>query len=125
MQKRARRGPSDLGFVRCTRLAGVDHTPAFRANRGCSPAIKSGAVQRKQVSGLTIRLRRTLADQVRVPSEVSVHVIADAPVALVDHARAERSGFDQLQRDVLGDRRQERGAATDDDRIAEHAKLID
>src|SRR5438477_12135628 len=72
-----------------------------------------------------IRLRHTVAARVSVPSEVSAHVTADAPVALVDHARAERPGLDQLQRDVLGDRRQERRAATDDDRMAEHAQLID
>ncbi len=56
---------------------------------------------------------------------VSVRLIAGAPVALVDHARAERPGLDQVQRDVFGDRRQERRAATDDDRIAEHAQLVD
>jgi hypothetical protein len=50
---------------------------------------------------------------------VSVRLIADAPVALVDHARAERPGFDQVQRDVFGDRQQERRAATDDDRPAD------
>jgi hypothetical protein len=46
-------------------------------------------------------------------------------VALVDHPRAERPGLDQVQRDVFGDRRQERRAATDDDRVAEHAQLVD
>src|SRR5215217_553117 len=56
---------------------------------------------------------------------VSVRPIAGVPVALVDHARAERPGLDQLQRDVFGDRRQERRAATDDDRIAEHAQFVD
>src|SRR5215212_4798397 len=56
---------------------------------------------------------------------VSVRLTAGAPVALVDHARAERPGLDQVQRDVFGDRRQERRAATDDNRIAEHAQLID
>src|SRR5206468_6691729 len=56
---------------------------------------------------------------------VSVRLVAGAPVALVDHTRAECPGFDQIQRDVFGDRRQERRAATDDDRIAEHAQLID
>src|SRR5215207_1479058 len=56
---------------------------------------------------------------------VSVRLIAGAPVALEDHARAEGSGFDQVQRDVFGDRRQERRAATDEDRIAEHAQLVD
>ena len=56
---------------------------------------------------------------------VSVRLIAGAPVALVDHARAERPGLDQVQRDVFGDRRQERRAATDDNRIAEPAQLVD
>ena len=56
---------------------------------------------------------------------VSVRLIAGAPVALVDHARAERPGLDQVQRDVFSDRRQEGRAATDDDRIAEHAQLVD
>src|SRR5438477_7303873 len=56
---------------------------------------------------------------------VSVRLIAGAPVALVDHARAERPGLDQVQPNVFGDRRQERRAATDDDRIAEHAQLVD
>src|SRR5437016_4901713 len=56
---------------------------------------------------------------------VSVRLIAGARVALVDHARAERPGLDQVQRNVLGDRRQERRAATDDDRIAEYAQLVD
>src|SRR5215207_2127152 len=65
------------------------------------------------------------ADRLSAPLEGSVRVIADASVALVDHARAERPGLDQLQRDVFGDRRQERRAATDDDRIAEHAQLLD
>src|SRR5215208_2769954 len=59
------------------------------------------------------------------PGRVSVRLIAGAPVALVDHARVERPGLDQVQRDVFGDRRQERRAATDDDRIAEHAELVD
>jgi hypothetical protein len=56
---------------------------------------------------------------------VSVRVIAGAPAALVDHARAEGPGLDQLERDVFGDRRQERRTATDDDRIAEQAQLVD
>src|SRR5204862_2962708 len=56
---------------------------------------------------------------------VSVRLVAGAPVALVDHARAERPGLDQVQPDVFGDRRQERRAATNDDRIAEHAQLVD
>jgi hypothetical protein len=36
-----------------------------------------------------------------------------------------RPGLDQLQRDFFDDRRQERRAATDNDRIAEHAQLVD
>src|SRR2546421_636597 len=48
-----------------------------------------------------------------------------ARVAFVDHARAECPGLHQGQRDVLSDRRQEGRAATDDDRIAEHAQLVD
>jgi len=56
---------------------------------------------------------------------VPARLLAGASVALVDHARAERCGLDQVQRAVLGDRRQERWAATDDDRISEHARLVD
>ena len=62
---------------------------------------------------------------VRRGAAVSVRRIAGAPVALVDHARTERPGLDQVQRDAFGDRRQERRAATDDDRIAEQAQLVD
>ena len=47
-----------------------------------------------------------------------------AAVALVDHARAERPGLDQVQGDVLGNGRQERSASTDDDRVAKHAQLV-
>jgi hypothetical protein len=61
----------------------------------------------------------------RLPSEVSVRVLTDTPVALVDDARAEGPGFDQVERNVFCDRRQERRAATDDDRIAEHAQFVD
>src|SRR5437868_5616635 len=67
-----------------------------------------------------------------VPAASSVTTIAFirdlpvwAPVALVDHARAERPGLDQVQRDVFGDRRQEWRAAADDDRMAEQAQLVD
>ena len=56
---------------------------------------------------------------------VSVRLIAGAPVALLDHARAERPGLDQVEPNVFGDRRQEGGFATDHDRIAEHAQLVD
>ena len=55
----------------------------------------------------------------------SVRLFAGAPVALIDHTRAECPGLDQVQREVFGDRRQERRAAADDDRIAEHAQLVD
>src|SRR5918997_7086583 len=56
---------------------------------------------------------------------VSVRLIAGAAVALVDHARAERPGLDQVQRDVVADGWQERRAATDDEGIAKHAQLVD
>src|SRR5215207_6020374 len=56
---------------------------------------------------------------------VSVRLIADAPVALIDHMGAERPGLDQVQPNVFDDRRQERRAATDNDRIAEHTQLVD
>ena len=56
---------------------------------------------------------------------VSVRLIAGAPVALVDHARAERPGLDQVERNVLSDRRQERRAAADEDRVAEDVQLVD
>jgi hypothetical protein len=55
----------------------------------------------------------------------SVRLVAGAPLALVDHARGERPGLAQLQRDVLGDRREKRRAAADHDRIAEYAQLVD
>jgi hypothetical protein len=44
---------------------------------------------------------------------VSVRLIADAPVALIDHQQAESPSLDQIQRDVFADRRQKRRAATD------------
>jgi hypothetical protein len=56
---------------------------------------------------------------------VSVRVIADASVALVDHTRAERPGLDQIQRDVFGDRWKERRAATVNVGVAERAQLVD
>ena len=75
----------------------------------------------KAVSAANARSGEALITQ----TAVSVRLIADAPVALIDHARAERPGLDQVQRDVFGDRRQERRAATDDDWIAEHPQLVD
>src|ERR687893_993782 len=65
------------------------------------------------------------ADRLSAPLEGSVRVLADALVALVDHARAEGPGFDQIKRDVFYDRRQERRAATDHNGIAEHAQFVD
>src|SRR5215212_258523 len=50
---------------------------------------------------------------------------SDSLVALVDHARAERPGLDEVERNVLGDRRQERRAAADEDRVAKDAQLVD
>ena len=44
--------------------------------------------------GSQSRSRHTPADRVSAPLEVSVRVITDAPVALVDHARAKRPGLD-------------------------------
>src|SRR5215218_2504805 len=49
---------------------------------------------------------------------------SDSLVALVDHARAERPGLDQVQSNVFGDRRQVRRAAADDDRVAKDAQLV-
>jgi predicted kinase len=56
---------------------------------------------------------------------VSVRLVAGAPVALKEDPRAERLGLDQVERDLFGDRREKRRAATDDDRVAEHAQLVD
>jgi hypothetical protein len=56
---------------------------------------------------------------------VSARLIAGASVALVDHARAERPGLDQVERNVLSDRQQERRAAADEDRVAEDVQLVD
>src|SRR5829696_1893853 len=75
--------------------------------------------------GVGQRGQHRSGEALMIRTAVSARLIAGAPVALVDHARAERSGLDQVQRDVFGDRRQERRAATDDDRIAEHAQLLD
>src|SRR5215204_5970072 len=84
-------------------------------DRSCCPPFR-GSVGVILVAGPRGEMTRTA---------VSVRLIAGAPVALVDHARAERPGLDQVQRDVFSERRQERRAATDDDRIAEHAQLVD
>src|SRR5829696_458350 len=70
------------------------------------------------LGGLSAHDEHTSADRLRAPLEVSVRVIADASVALVDHARAERPGLDQVEWDVLGDRRQERRAAAAEARPA-------
>src|SRR5918993_2320471 len=75
-------------------------------------------------AGRAGRLWHTPADRLGAPPEVSVRLIAEPSVALVDHARAERPGLDQVERDVFGDRRQERRAAADEDRIAKDAQLV-
>jgi len=56
---------------------------------------------------------------------MSVRLLAGKPVALVDHARAERPGLDQVQPNVFSDRRQEGCAASEDDGVAEHTQLVD
>src|SRR5215204_6221700 len=84
-------------------------------DRSCCPPFR-GSVGVILVAGPRGEMTRTA---------VSLRLIAGAPVALVDHPRAERPGLDQVQPNVFGDRRQERRAATDDDRIAEHAQLVD
>ena len=62
--------------------------------------------------------------RLRFSEAVSVRLVAGAPVARVDHARAERP--DSIRSSAtFGDGRQERRAATDDDRIAERAQLVD
>src|SRR5215216_4452246 len=91
-------------------------TPTAIPSRGSHTASASGSVSAANTRSGEALMTRTA---------VSVRLIAGAPVALVDHARAERPGLDQVQRDVFGDRRQEGCAATDDDRIAEHAQLVD
>src|SRR5215217_1896978 len=85
------------------------------------PFSPRGALPASSLSPLPTRSGEALMTR----TAVSVRLIAGAPVALVDHARAERPGLDQVQRDVFGDRRQEGRAAADDDRIAEHAQLVD
>ena len=59
----------------------------------------------------------------RPPLLVSVWCgsVLGAAVAFVDQAGGDCSGLDEVQGDGLGDRGQERGAASDDDRVAEHA----
>jgi hypothetical protein len=49
---------------------------------------------------------------------VSVRVLADVPAALVDDARGERPRADEIERDLVGDRREESRPATDDDRVS-------
>src|SRR5206468_10467183 len=53
------------------------------------------------------RSSRSAAGAGMTRTAVSVRLIAGAPVALVDHARAERPGLDQVEPKVFGDRRQE------------------
>ena len=93
------------------------------------PSVPSGArsilrlclrVSQRNRSGVRFRGTANAAAEASCRG-ASVRVIADASVALVDHARAERPGLDQLQRDVFGDRWKERRAATDNVGVAEHA----
>ena len=89
-----------------------------------SPVIPSGGSHTSKRVTVGQRQAYTLSrGALMTRTAVSIRLIAGAPVALVDDARAERPGLDQVERDVVGDRRQERRAATDDDRIAEHAQL--
>src|SRR3954452_5774232 len=89
---------------------------------GCGEELVTSALRR----GRRLRSSHPGASPVRPGGPaVSVRSVADAPVALQDHLRAERPGLDEVERYVLGDRRQERGAAADDDRAAVHAQLVD
>src|SRR5205807_2946722 len=90
--------------------------PAGRPSGGSQPASASESASAANTRSGEALMTRTA---------VSVRLIAGSPVALVDHARAERPGLDQVQGEVFGDRRQERRAATDDDRIPEYAQLVD
>ena len=74
------------------------------ARRAASGALALCPKRKWRPSRYGIRLRHTPAGRVSAPLEASVRVIASAPVALVDHARAERPGLDQVERDVFGDR---------------------
>jgi len=81
------------------------HGGAPPARSGRTPPRSSpGCRRRRRTRRLQIRLRHTPKIRVSAPVGVSIRVFAGAPVALVDHARAERSGLDQVQWDVLGNR---------------------
>src|ERR671922_1826642 len=115
MAVQTRRATGGEPGARIVHLSGSgDRCPVWGSLRG--PGKRVGVGQR----GAT-----RFGEALMTRAAVSVRLIAGAPVALVDHARAERPGLDQVERDVFGDRRQERRAATDDDRIAEHAQLVD
>ena len=92
-----------------------------------SPAVSAASA----AAGLSSFLKRHHDMPRRYPvrrgadAAVSACPIAGAPVALVDDARAERPGLDQLQPNLSGDRGQKGRAAADEDRIAEHAQLVD
>src|SRR5829696_2875982 len=88
-------------------------------------ALPSGCSHTASASESVSAANTPSGEALMTQTAVSVRLIAGPPVALIAHARAERPGLDQVQRDVFGDRRQERCAATDDDRIAEHAQLVD
>src|SRR4051812_35350640 len=91
--------------------------------RGGSP--RNGSKVRILSGPPSLRIEASATTALFQVSVRAVRVMADAPVTLVDHAGTERPGLDQVERDVVGDRRQERRAAGDDDRTAEHAQLVD
>src|SRR3954454_21068820 len=100
--------------------------PIGYAYAGSNPAPPIQQASIGRLTGAERQAAHPLVVQTRrATGAVSVRLIAGAPVALVDHPRAERPGLDQVQPNVFGDRRQEQRAATDDDRVAEHAQLVD
>src|SRR5829696_8485186 len=88
-------------------------------------ALPSGGSHTASASESVSAANTPSGEALMTQTAVSVRLMAGPPVALIAHTRAERLGLDQVQRDVFGDRRQERCAATDDDWIAEHAQLVD
>ena len=72
---------------------------------------QSGCRDNRSLSGPSKRVGSVGAANIRsgdalmTRTAMSVRLITGAPVALVDHARAERPDLDQVQWDVLADRR--------------------
>src|SRR5665648_90929 len=102
----------------------VGHSPRYRNSRkatvlrraarvadagDCESGVREG---KRGVAGQSARALPMQPPKQKRPA-VSVRLIAGATVALVDHARAERPGLDQVQRNAVGDGWQERRAATD------------